>query len=122
VWSFEVIHHLRNDCPSFHPVHSLIRAIGPRFLHHAQGRGPCLHPWSAASLDSDSRNIFQESLSRYGIPESDLPELKELLELGLLKRRNDVEYRLIISEDGKGFLNWLKLRQLEDNPSRETDA
>jgi hypothetical protein len=21
----------------------------------------CLHPWSAASLDSDSRNIFQES-------------------------------------------------------------
>jgi len=27
-----------NDTPSFHPVHSLIRAIGSRFLHHKKGR------------------------------------------------------------------------------------
>jgi len=40
VLSFEVIHQLRNDSTSFHPVHSLIGAIGPRFLHHAKGRGP----------------------------------------------------------------------------------
>jgi len=30
---------LRNDSPSFHPVHSLTRAFGPRVLHHAKGRG-----------------------------------------------------------------------------------
>ena len=36
----EVTHHLRNDSPSFHPVHSLIRAVGPLDLHHANGRGP----------------------------------------------------------------------------------
>ncbi|MCS5694338.1 type II toxin-antitoxin system PemK/MazF family toxin [Cyanobium sp. FGCU-6] len=39
MWRFKVIHHLRNDRPSFHPVHSLIREIGPRYLHHAKGRG-----------------------------------------------------------------------------------
>jgi hypothetical protein len=33
---------LRNDSPSFHPVHSLIRAFGPRDLHHAKGRGHAL--------------------------------------------------------------------------------
>jgi hypothetical protein len=31
---------LRNDSPSFHPVHPLIRVFGPRVLHHAKGRGP----------------------------------------------------------------------------------
>ena len=31
---------LRNDSPSFHPVHPLIRAFGPRDLHYAKGRGP----------------------------------------------------------------------------------
>jgi hypothetical protein len=31
---------LRNDSPSFHPVHPLIREFGPRVLHHAKGRGP----------------------------------------------------------------------------------
>jgi hypothetical protein len=36
----EVSHHLGNDSPSFHPVHSLIRAVGPPDLHHAKGRGP----------------------------------------------------------------------------------
>ena len=36
----EVHLHLRNDSPSFHPVHPLIRAFGPRDLHHAKGRGP----------------------------------------------------------------------------------
>jgi hypothetical protein len=35
----EVQLRLRNDSPSFHPVHPLIRAIGPRVLHHAKGRG-----------------------------------------------------------------------------------
>jgi len=30
---------LRNDSPSFHPVHPLIRAFGSRDLHHAKGRG-----------------------------------------------------------------------------------
>ncbi len=33
-------HHLRNDCLLLHPVHTQIRAIGPRFLHHTKGRGP----------------------------------------------------------------------------------
>ena len=31
--------HLTNDSPSFTPVHSQIRAIGPRVLHLAMGRG-----------------------------------------------------------------------------------
>jgi hypothetical protein len=31
---------LANDSPSFTPVHPQIRAIGPRDLHHAKGRGP----------------------------------------------------------------------------------
>lgn len=30
---------LRNDSQSFHPVYPLIRAFGPRHLHHAKGRG-----------------------------------------------------------------------------------
>jgi hypothetical protein len=43
----EAIHHLGNDSPSFHPVHTLIRAVGPPVLHHSKGRGraqadPCL--------------------------------------------------------------------------------
>ena len=29
--------HLWNDSSSFHPVHPLIRAFGPRVLHHAKG-------------------------------------------------------------------------------------
>jgi hypothetical protein len=38
----------------------------------------CLHPWSAASLDSDSRNIFQESLSTCRItnPQKVIPDGK----------------------------------------------
>ena len=31
--------HLTNDSPSFTPVHSQIRAIGPQDLHLAIGRG-----------------------------------------------------------------------------------
>lgn len=31
--------HLANDSPSFTPVHPQTRAIGPRDLHHAKGRG-----------------------------------------------------------------------------------
>ena len=34
--------HLTNDSPSFTPVHSQIRAIGPRDLHLPTGRGRCL--------------------------------------------------------------------------------
>jgi len=33
-------HCLANDSPSFTPVHSQIRAIGPQDLHLAKGRGP----------------------------------------------------------------------------------
>ena len=29
--------HLWNDSSSFHPVHPLIRAFGPKVLHHAKG-------------------------------------------------------------------------------------
>ena len=36
----EAIHHLGNDGSSFHPVNSLIRAVGPPDLHHAKGPGP----------------------------------------------------------------------------------
>jgi predicted transposase YdaD len=34
--------HLVNDSPSFTPVHSQIRAIGPQDLHLGKGRGPLL--------------------------------------------------------------------------------
>jgi DNA-binding Xre family transcriptional regulator len=30
---------LQSDSLSFHPVHTQIRAFGPRDLHHAKGRG-----------------------------------------------------------------------------------
>jgi hypothetical protein len=52
----EVHLHLRNDSPSFHPVHPLIRAFGPRDLHHAKGRGRWprsrsqKRPWSSPML------------------------------------------------------------------------
>jgi hypothetical protein len=39
LWKKEVHLHLRNDSPSFHPVHALIRAFGPRVLHQAKGNG-----------------------------------------------------------------------------------
>jgi len=32
--------HLWNDSSSFHPVHPLIRAFGPKVLHHAKGHCP----------------------------------------------------------------------------------
>ena len=32
-------HHFGNDSSSFHPAHSLIRAVGPPDLHHVEGRG-----------------------------------------------------------------------------------
>ena len=32
---------LGNDTLSSHPVHTQIRAIGPRVLHHKKGRGRC---------------------------------------------------------------------------------
>ena len=41
---------LRNDSPSFHPVHPLIRVFGPRVLHHAKGRGPSLRTKPEALL------------------------------------------------------------------------
>ena len=32
--------HLWKDSSSFHPVHPLIRAFGPKVLHHAKGHCP----------------------------------------------------------------------------------
>lgn len=61
----------------------------------------------------------EKLLSRYGVPENEHPALLTLLELGLVERREDSKYRLLISEDGKAFLNWLKLRQLENKPAPE---
>jgi len=46
--------HLRNDSESFHPVHPLIRAFGPRVLHQGKGRGPRL-----------MRDLEAEALSAY---------------------------------------------------------
>ena len=46
-----MLHHLRNDSLSFHSVLSLIRALGPRFLHHAMERVP----WSRTSLAAPER-------------------------------------------------------------------
>ncbi len=42
---------LANDSPSFTPVHSQIRAIGPRDLHLAKGRGRCRESDLALSLE-----------------------------------------------------------------------
>jgi len=39
MWKSEVHLCLRDDTLSFHPVHTQIRAIGPRVLHHKKGRG-----------------------------------------------------------------------------------
>ena len=64
----EVTHHLGNDSPSFHPVHTLIRAVGPPDLHHAKGRGQRnlnYHPHvhlivPAGALDERSRQWRQK--------------------------------------------------------------
>jgi hypothetical protein len=36
--------HLRKDSSSLYPFHPLIRAFGPRDLHHAKGLGPLKLP------------------------------------------------------------------------------
>lgn len=54
-------------------------------------------------------------LDRYGVPETDHDALIPLLELGLLKRREDQKYRILLAEEGISFLNWLKLRELDSN-------
>jgi hypothetical protein len=66
-----------------------------------------------APLLSHTTNL----LDRYGVPESDHDALIPLLELGLLKRRTDQKYRLLLSEEGISFLNWLKLKELDSNGS-----
>ena len=38
-WPHEAHLHLRKDSRSFHPVHPLLRAFGPRILHHLKGLG-----------------------------------------------------------------------------------
>ena len=50
--------HLRNDSPSFHPVHACIRAIGPRVLHHSKGRGHsrCLINMNLGLIASQNAN------------------------------------------------------------------
>ncbi len=55
----EASHHLWDDSSSFHPVHSLIRAVGPPDLHHPKGRGPKRH-------QEDQREIkrLQQELRR----------------------------------------------------------
>ena len=45
LWKFGVIHRLGNDIQSFHPVHSLIRAIGPHDLHLKKARGRPVPGW-----------------------------------------------------------------------------
>lgn len=45
--------------------------------------------------------------------ETNLEPLRRLLELGLVKRRLDAKYLLILAEEGMAFLNWLKLKSLE---------
>ncbi len=55
----------------------------------------------------------EELIGRYGVAESDDTALPKLLELGLLRRREDQKYRLLLTEEGQGFLNWLKLRNLD---------
>ena len=51
--------HLTNDSPSFTPVHSQIRAIGPRVLHLAMGRGP-----ASRSPHADQDQAFIDSISQ----------------------------------------------------------
>lgn len=54
-----------------------------------------------------------ELLGRYGVSETeDDGKLLPLLEYGLLKRREDQKYRLLMTDEGMSFLNWLKLREL----------
>ena len=59
MWRSEVIHHLRNDSPSFHPVDSLIRAIGPRFLHHVKGSGLNLIEMAKAHIRAKGEHPFR---------------------------------------------------------------
>lgn len=55
----------------------------------------------------------KELIGRHGLPEQRDPALSRLLELGLLRRRDDRQNYLLLAEDGRGFLNWLKLRHLD---------
>jgi hypothetical protein len=76
---------LRNDSPSFHPVHSLIRAFGPRDLHHAKGRGRIMTTkedmtkiCTAAALAVRTFITGSSNLNNYG------PGIRQIgIELGL---------------------------------------
>ena len=57
----EVHLRLRNDSPSFHPVHPLIREFGPRLLHHAKRRG--LEPTNNATERALRQSIIQRTIS-----------------------------------------------------------
>jgi hypothetical protein len=81
----EVSHHLGNDSSSFHPVHSLIRAVGPPDLHHPKGRG--LHPHAHRRLWlKGSSSWFLLSLSEACCAHS-LHRLGELVDQELFDRQ-----------------------------------
>ena len=49
--------HLANDSPPFTPVHSQIRAVGPRDLHLAKGRDlKDLEFWKTSNQQASARN------------------------------------------------------------------
>lgn len=58
---------------------------------------------------------IERLLHRSGALENEHPSFLVLLELGLVERREESKARLTVSESGKAFLNWLKLKNLESN-------
>ena len=54
---------LANDSPSFTPVHPQIRAIGPRNLHHAKGRGRMRSGFDRSQFNEKRRSKALEALN-----------------------------------------------------------
>lgn len=61
----------------------------------------------------------KELISHYGL-NADEPELTALLELGLIQRRAETQYRVIFADHGIAFLNWLRLRDLQEGTTTTT--
>jgi hypothetical protein len=83
----EVIHRLGNDRPSFHPVHSRIRAIGPRLFHHAKGRGRLLHTWQRPPTRSELEALTDDRIRSEVL-------VREALALGLDRDDTIIRRRL----------------------------
>ena len=93
----EAINLLWNDSPSFHPVHSQNRAVGPPDLHHAKGPGPIAaschigQDVAALGVERDQGTLGEPHRRDRALQES----LQLVLRQGLHPRIDRAEHRVV---------------------------